>query len=88
MDIKLRDQLVEAEARVEQIKHRINAATCVEAGHDWRHVGGRNAGCDRDCSCSVPVHECAVCGDSDYGDNAEANATLARCAAGQQGEGA
>jgi hypothetical protein len=34
---------------------------------------------DRDCSCSVPVHECAVCGDCDYGDNPEADQTVRRC---------
>ncbi len=49
------------------------------AGHDWKHIGGRNAGCCRDCCCSVPVHECRLCGDCDYGDNAEARATLERC---------
>lgn len=51
-----------------------------EAGHEWRHVGGCNAGCHEDCSCSVPVHECARCGDCDYGDNPEADAKRAACA--------
>jgi len=55
--------------------------TCLTHGHDWKHIGGRNAGCGVDtCSCSVPVHECTRCGDCDYGDNAEAETTRRECA--------
>ena len=43
-------------------------------------IGGRNAGCDDDCRCSVPVHVCQKCGDCDYGDNADADETLSICA--------
>lgn len=47
--------------------------------HDWRSRGGANAGCSKDCFCSVPVHECGACGDCDYGDNEEARAVVAEC---------
>lgn len=75
----LRDQLVEAEDRAAELRRRIAAEGCATAGHVWRHIGGRNAACSDDCGCSVPVHECTVCGDSDYGDNPEAAKTLAEC---------
>lgn len=55
------------------------ARICAREGHDWQSYGGRNAGCCADCCCSVPVHECARCGDCDYGDNAEARAKLESC---------
>jgi hypothetical protein len=71
-----------AEARVAQLKQQIAHGTCAETGHDWKHIGGCNAGCGHrgDCCCSVPVHVCTKCGDSDYGDNAEADETRAKCA--------
>ena len=43
-------------------------AHCLEHGHTWKFIGGTNAGCHRDCGCSVDVHECIVCGDCDYGE--------------------
>lgn len=55
------------------------------AGHDWRVIGGCNAGCSHDCGCSVPVHECSRCGDCDYGDNEDAAAVRADCATGRGG---
>jgi len=48
-------------------------------GHIWVHSGGRNASCSKDCHCSVPVMLCARCHDCDYGDNAEARATIEAC---------
>lgn len=56
---------------------------CQQDGHDWKHIGGRNAGCERgqDCVCSVPVHQCAICLDYDYGENKEADAIRADCKA-------
>jgi len=51
-----------------------------EREHDWQSVGGCNAGCSDTCGCSVPVNTCSRCGDSDYGDNAEADAVRAHCA--------
>lgn len=79
--MSLREELVEAEAKADHLRRRIAAEGCATAGHDWKHVGGKNAGCSRglDCGCSVPVHVCRVCGDSDYGDNDEANRTLVEC---------
>jgi hypothetical protein len=51
-----------------------------ERGHDWKSVGGCNAGCDRFfCFCSVPVNECRRCGDCDYGENEEADKVRASC---------
>lgn len=78
----LREELAEVEARAAHLRNRIGAENCFTAGHDWRHVGGKNAGCDRgnDCGCSVPVHECLVCGDSDYGDTPEAAQIIRHCA--------
>jgi hypothetical protein len=52
-----------------------------EGGHDWRTLGGCNAGCHADCSCSVPVNFCRRCGDCDYGDNADAEQVRVDCAA-------
>lgn len=50
-----------------------------QQGHDWESLGGRNACCHKECSCSVPVHRCKRCGECDYGENAEAEATRAAC---------
>ena len=50
------------------------------AGHDWEHMGGRNAACHEDCACSVPVYRCKRCGDYDYGDNIEAVNIRQQCA--------
>lgn len=54
---------------------------CYAGEHDWEFVGGRNAGCAFGslCACSVPVHRCRVCGDYDYGVNAEAAQIMADC---------
>lgn len=77
----LRDQLATAEAQVETLKRRIAATGCAEAGHVWAFAGGKNAACDEDsCGCSVPVYQCSVCGDCDYGDNDEARDILRKCA--------
>jgi hypothetical protein len=76
----LRAQLAEAEAQAAALRQRIAVSDCSVAGHDMHSIGGANAGCDVDCCCSVPVHECRRCGDSDYGDNAEADAIRASCA--------
>jgi hypothetical protein len=74
-------QLADAEETAALLRHRIAQATCVEAGScDMQHVGGKNAGCDKDCTCSVPVHVCSRCGDSDYGDNPEALQIITECA--------
>jgi hypothetical protein len=83
----LAEQLRDAEARVEHLKRRAAAATCVEMGeHDWVQIGGCNAGCHDDpstCGCSVPVHECSRCKDCDYGENPEAERIVAHCLATQ-----
>lgn len=78
-DQTLRDELAEAESRAAHLRARIASEGCVTAGHDWQMIGGKNAGCHDDCGCSVPVNVCKVCGDSDYGDNSEAEHTLAHC---------
>lgn len=81
-----RDQLDAARAEVARLERYVATATCREVGCDMRHAGGCNAGCGDDCCCSVPVHVCARCGDSDYGDNAEAIDRRAECAAGHPGD--
>lgn len=47
--------------------------------HQWVCIGGRNAGCSDICDCSVPVHKCSICGDYDYGENAEAEDVIKKC---------
>ena len=53
---------------------------CARIGHSMEFTGGATCGC-KDGQCSVPVHTCRFCGDSDYGDNAEAVAIRAACRA-------
>jgi hypothetical protein len=79
---KLARQLDDARAEVERLERAAASATCAELGeHDWQSLGGRNCGCRPDGCCSVPVNTCSRCGDCDYGDNDDARAILARCAA-------
>ena len=84
----LGEEIRRAEAHVEALKRRAAMATCAEMGeHDWKFIGGCNAGCHDDCSlcgCSVPVHQCARCGDCDYGENSEAESIIANCLATQE----
>jgi hypothetical protein len=76
----LSEQIEAAEAHLEWLKRQAKVTKCAEIGaHDWVHIGGRNAGCHRDCSCSVPVHECSRCGDCDYGINEEASDVIRCC---------
>jgi hypothetical protein len=56
-----------------------------EEGHDMHHIGGCNAGCGPDCSCSVPVFECSRCKDCDYGRNEEAEFIRRKCLEGRAG---
>lgn len=60
-------------------KRDILYVNCQDGLHVWQSVGGANAGCGRDCACSVPVNECTVCRDSDYGKNAAADEVRAEC---------
>jgi hypothetical protein len=77
----LAEQIDEARATLERLERLATAATCAELGrHDWQSLGGCNAGCGKDCSCSVPVHECARCKDCDYGENADAGEVRRECA--------
>jgi hypothetical protein len=64
---------------------RLAARAMIEAGldpclsgHTMEFAGGANCGCE-DGACSVPVYECALCGDSDYGENDEAKAKRRHC---------
>lgn len=77
---ELQSALAEAEAQVARLKREIAQGPCVEFGHNWRSIGGKNAGCDDACACSVPVNVCAKCGDCDYGDNADADEIIKSCA--------
>jgi hypothetical protein len=75
-------QLEAARAEVAKLEREIAQAGCAEVGHRWAHIGGCNCGCENVAGgCSVPVYECAKCGDCDYGDNAEARNIIAGCAA-------
>lgn len=88
----LTDEIAEAEAKLALLKLKKEHATCAEAGCDMRSVGGANCGCEFEVEglhgekttvsgcCSVPVNTCARCGDSDYGDNAEAKEVRRLCA--------
>jgi hypothetical protein len=51
---------------------------CSVLGHKWQFMGGASCGCS-DGGCSVPVCECEVCGDCDYGDSAEADQIRSEC---------
>ncbi len=73
-------RLEDARAEVARLERAAAAATCAEVGHDWKFIGGKNAGCCRDCGCSVDVHVCAKCGDCDYGDTDAADEKRKRCA--------
>lgn len=77
---QLADQIADAEACLARLKRQAASATCADLGHDWQSIGGCNAGCDDDCACSVPVHECTRCGDCDYGKNDEAEQVRRDCA--------
>lgn len=67
-----RERLDDLRAEVKRLERQIASAPCAEVGHDWRSLGGCNAGCGEGCGCSVPVNECRRCGDCDYGENEEA----------------
>jgi hypothetical protein len=79
--MSLKDQLDAVEAEAARLRREIASGPCREYGHDWQSYGGRNAGCDKDCGCSVPVNVCAKCGDCDYGENDEAREIVALCMA-------
>jgi hypothetical protein len=76
----LKDEIIEAEARLEALKRRAAFASCSEIGHDWECLGGCSAGCDEECDCSVPVHECRRCKACDYGENDDAAEVRRLCA--------
>lgn len=82
----LAEEIERAEARLSQLKRQLAAEPCAAHGCDWQSYGGANAGCGDGCNCSVPVNVCSKCGDCDYGDNAEAAAVRARCAATPTGQ--
>lgn len=77
----LTDQLAKVEAEANRIRREIANGPCREHGHDWQFAGGSNLGCCDDCGCGGPVYSCTKCGDSDYGDNEEADELRADCAA-------
>lgn len=73
-------ELEQAQVRVAQLLREIAQGPCRKYGHTWRTLGGSNAGCCKDCCCSVPVYTCSKCKDCDYGENAEADNIIAACA--------
>ena len=84
MKTPLELELEAAEANIAAIRQKIKQGPCREYGHDWHLLGGANAGCGDDCSCSVPVYECRKCGDCDYGQNAEAETVRVRCSSDEE----
>lgn len=74
----LQQRLAAAKSEVARLEREAAAAPCREVGHRWASVGGANCGCD-DGECSIPVYECKVCGECDYGENAEAAAVKRNC---------
>lgn len=77
----LAKQLDDARNEVARLERIAGAATCREMGrHDWKFLGGMNAGCGPDCGCSVDVHICTRCGDCDYGDTPAADEIRRQCA--------
>ena len=50
-------------------------------GYTWVLAGGTACCCPESHGngCSLPVYQCAKCGDYDYGDNEEARAIIAKC---------
>jgi|GEM_PF-3863899 len=76
----LQAELEKAEAEAARIRRAIAAGPCQEYGHDWKSIGGCNAGCGYEfCCCSVPVSVCTKCGDCDYGETPEADQIRADC---------
>jgi hypothetical protein len=73
-------QLAELEAKAAAVRRQIAQGPCVQYGHTWKLLGGRNVACSEDCSCSVSVYVCEKCGDCDYGDNAERDEIVMECA--------
>lgn len=71
-------QLANARAEVIRLERLALVASCAEAGHRWVLIGGTNCGCEDGC-CSMPVNECKVCRDCDYGDNPEASSIRVAC---------
>lgn len=78
--MKLTEARAAAVAELARIEREIAQGPCREYGHNWESIGGCNAGCCDDCTCSVPVNHCVKCGDCDYGDNDDAKAARAECA--------
>lgn len=75
---ELADKIEAAKAELARLERIAETATCSELGCDMQCIGGCNCGCP-DGSCSVPVHECTRCKDSDYGNNEEAADVRAMC---------
>ena len=72
------ERLAECMAEAARLRRIIESKSCAE-GHTWKSIGGCNASCSDNCSCSIPVNECEVCGDCDYGDNEDARDVIAAC---------
>lgn len=76
-----------AKGEVARLEAQVAAATCAERGrHTWVFTGGAHCGCHDLARCSVPVHECSVCGECDYGKNDEAGEQIQNCLARQLDE--
>ena len=72
------DRVAALREEANRLERIINSKSCAE-GHIWVSVGGCNAGCCDECCCSVPVNQCKVCGQYDYGDNEDARDVRSNC---------
>ena len=77
--INILKQLEDTRNELARLERELATKSCREVGHRWVFRGGANACCFEDCSCSVPVYECSVCKDCDYGVNREAEDIRAAC---------
>lgn len=72
-------KIEDARNELARLEKELATKSCREVGHQWIRIGGMSACCYEDCSCSVPVHECEVCKDCDYGVNQEADDLRKAC---------
>lgn len=75
----LLEKLSSLESEAAAVRRQIAQGPCIQYGHSWKMLGGRNVSCSRDCQCSVSVNICEKCGDCDYGENDELAEVRARC---------
>lgn len=79
LTVNIENLLEETERRKKIYREYVYNRCKVHGEHSMVFHGGSNAGCGDMCICSIPVHVCELCGDSDYGDNDEASDIIKKC---------